>query len=415
MPKTKIWYLGLLIGAFVSPIAHAMVFDNRFIPLLQPVRLIIGDSRSEFATALFVTTASNSFNEHQENIGLPDIYGPFNQVELGYAIQATGKPNLLPSEYQGQIVELPWFLSGKRQSQGICFTWNQAMGNWLSTGFSWLFMRVESRDVFNLNVNGTQPRIVIKSGDEILLRDSLNDMFKEIGVAEGATSQMGFGDIDWYLRVGNMWDYTLRFRRIDAGFRLGTLFPTGVKREIGRPASIPFGGNGHWGMYGAFDGMFELREDWKAGLLFRVSKRFSKTDCQRMPALKEPLPWGAIVGQAEVNPGVTVVLSPWFMLENLRQGLMLGLTGTFTWHQPDKWCDKRADRSTPAMLKNVISTSQWASEYFTINVLYDFGKLETPRDLTPVFTFRWDVPSTLFMASRVNRAQRVTLGIDFVF
>jgi hypothetical protein len=239
-------------------------------------------------------------------------------------------------------------------------------------------------------------------------------MFDNLHLYEGNTAQLGFGDIDWYVRVGNMWDYTMRFRRIDAGGRLGVLCPTGQKRELDRPASIPFGGNGYWGAYAAFDGMFELREDWKTGLWFRVSKRFPQTRVNRMPAGLEPENFGVIVNEARVNPGTTVVFAPYFALENLRKGLVLGLNYYLTWHAQDGWT-QCSDCPAPAMLNEVERVSGWVSEYFTINVLYDFGKMSLQRDLNPVLTFRWDIPSSLFVISRVDRAQKVELGLTFVF
>lgn len=414
MIQTKMKYGTLLIVAFLSHLSYAMVYDNRFIPLLQRPRLTADGTRSEFAVKLFATTANKSLNENQQDIGLPEIFGNFDQVELAKAIQATGQPNPLPSEFQ-VLTKIPWELNGKRQAQGIAFAWHQSIINWLSTGFSWLFMHVESRDEFKLTVNKIEGSIALKPGDAILLEDNRQQMLDDIGVREGNTAQFGFGDIDWYLRFGNMWEYTLRFRRIDAGFRLGVLFPTGVTREPAHPASIPFGGNGHWGIYGALDGMFELKEDWKAGLLFRVSKRFSKTRDRRMPVEKEPSIFGAVVGPACVDPGFTVIFAPYFLLENLRKGLTLGLNFTLTWHQKDSWTDCRADQTVPVMLEPVERRSEWSSEYFTINVLYDFGKVKVRRDFNPMVTFRWDIPSTLFVASRVNRTQRVTLGIDFLY
>lgn len=407
-------YLGIFIAAFVSQFAQAMVYDNRFIPLFQRPQLIIDDSHSEFAVEWFMTTANNSLNNNQQNIGLPEIFGPFDQVQLANAIVAIGKPNPLPSEFQ-VLTRLPWELTGKRQSQGIAFAWYQSLFEWVSIGFSWLFMRVESRDEFRLDVKNISPNIVLKAGDAILLENTLHKMFRDINIKDGNTAQLGFGDIDAYLRVGNRWDYTLRFRSIDAGIRLGALFPTGVTRELSRPESIPFGGNGHWGMYGAVDAMFELKEDWKAGLLFRVNKRFSNIRNHRMPVKKEPSIFGAVVGPARVNPGFTMILAPYFLLENLRKGLILGLNFTLTWHLKDSWCDKRCDQSVPVMLEEVEQRSDWKSEYFTINVLYDFGTLKTYRDFNPVVTFRWDIPSTLFIAGGINRTQRVTLGLDFIF
>ncbi len=408
-------YLGFFIAAFVSHCAQAMVFDNRFIPLIQRPQLIIGDSHSDFAVEWFMTTANNSLNDNQQNVGLPEIFGLFDQVQLANAIVATGKPNPLPSEFQ-VLTRIPWQVGGKRQAQGIAFDWNQQLYKYLSMGFSWLFMRVNSRDEFRLDVNNIESRVALKPGDALLLESTLHKMFQEINIADGNTAQLGFGDIDAYLRLGNRWYYTMRFRSIDAGIRFGGLFPTGVTREVNRPESIPFGGNGHWGIYGALDGLFELKEDWKAGLWFRVSKRFGKTTNQRMPVEKEPSIFGAVVGPALVEPGFTFVLAPYFLIENLRKGLILGLNLTLTWHQKDRWCDKRCDKkSVPVMLGPVMERSAWRSEYFTINVLYDFGTLKVHRDFNPIITFRWDIPSTLFIAGGINRTQRITLGLDFLF
>ena len=414
MPHSKLWYTLCFIAAFVSHVANAMVYDNRFIPLLQRPRLLVEDTRSEFAVKYFMTTASKSLNQNQKDIGLPEIFGSFDQVELAKAIASTGQPNPLPSEFQG-LTSLPWELNGKRQAQGIAFVWNQSIIDWVSIGFSWLFMRVNSRDEFKLNVNSIEPRISLKPGDAILLENNRRKMLQDIGIREGNTAQLGFGDIDAYIRIGNRWDYTLRFRRLDAGFRLGILFPTGVTRELDRPASIPFGGNGHWGIYGTIDSMFELKEDWKAGFIFRVSKRFAKVRDYRMPVEKEPSIFGAVVGPARVDPGITAILSPYFLLENLRKGLTLGVNMTLTWHQKDTWCDQRENQVPPVMLKPVENRSEWKSEYFTVNVLYDFGKVKVKRDFNPIVTFRWDIPSTLFISGGINRAQRVTLGLDFVY
>ncbi len=107
-------------------------------------------------------------------------------------------------------------------------------------------MRVESRDEYFLDLNAIEPRINLKPGDANSLEETRRKMFREINIRDGNTAQLGFGDIDWYLRCGNRWDYTLRFRCIDAGAQLGVLFLPGVTQELDRPESIPFGGNGHW-------------------------------------------------------------------------------------------------------------------------------------------------------------------------
>ncbi len=416
MPITKKWYLwSLLATVLVTQYATAMVFDNRFIPLLQRPRLTIDGSQSEFAMKFFMTTANSAFDEHQNSIPLGQLFGKFDQVQLADGIAAFGNPNPLPSEFQGVLSRIPWSVEGKRQAQGLAFAWRQSIIKYLSTGFSWLFMRVNSRHDFKLDAAAIEPSISLKPGDAVLLDDNRRQLFDMVGIREGNTAQLGFGDIDWYLRVGNMWEYSYRFRRIDAGFRLGALFPTGVTREQNRPASIPFGGNGHWGVYAAVDGMFELKEDWKAGLLLRANKRFKKTRNMRMPVEKEPQIFGATVGPIEVDPGYTVIFSPYVLFENLRKGLALGLNFTLTWHSKDSFCDRRCDQTVPLKLDVVHDQSEWTSEYFTINALYDFGKMKVTRDFNPIVTFRWDVPSSLFIANRVDKAQRISIGIDFTY
>lgn len=415
MPNKKQWYLLLIIGAFVSQCAYAMVFDNRYLPLLQRPRLSVDGTQSEFAPKFFVTTANNSINDSQSIIPLSQIFGKFDQVQLATGIMKQGNQNPLPSEFQGVLSSIPWTVDGKRQAQGVAFAWRQSIVKHLSTGFSWLFMRVESRHTFKLDINKIEPNINLSDGDLILLDDNRRAMLSEVCIREGNTAQLGFGDIDWYIRVGNMWEYAYRFRSIDVGFRLGALFPTGLTREEDRPASIPFGGNGHWGIYAALDGMFEVREDWKVGFLARINKRFEKTRDMRVPIAKEPSIFGSTVAPIEVNPGPTAIFSPYVLFENVRKGLALGLNLTLTWHAKDEYRDQRADRSVPLNLDAVRDHSNWASEFFTVNILYDFDKVKLYRDFNPVITFRWDIPSTLFTAKGVNKTNRITLGIDFLY
>ncbi len=414
MPSSK-KIVVLLAGAFISHGLSAMVFDNRFLPLLQRPRLTIDGSQSEFDATYIISTANKAFDQNQNNIPLPDIFGVFDQAVLARSIAATGKPNPLPSQYQGLVESIPWLRSGKIQMQGATFTWRQKIVDWLSTGFSWVFMRVNTRELFALQVSDIKPTGAVNEGDIILLDDNRLQMLQELGLIAGRDSQLGFGDIDWYLRLGRMWEYMARFRRIDAGLRIGSLMATGVRREINKPTSIPFGGNGHWGIYIAADGMFELREDWKIGALLRVNKRFAKTDCNRMPVTQEPQPFGAVVGEVRIKPGPTIIFQPYFLLENVRGGLALGLDYNLIWHQKDSWHDKRCDCSIPVNLQPVENQSEWSAEYFTINILYDFGKTQVKRQFDPVVTFQWDVPSSLFISSRVPRTNRVSIGVDFVY
>lgn len=272
-------------------------------------------------------------------------------------------------------------------------------------------MYVNSRDTFKLG----QTNLFLGDGDRLELDEIRRGMLQTLDLREGNTIQVGFGDIDFYLRVGNAWEYLYKLRKIDVGLRLGALFPTGVRRDITRPASIPFGGNGHWGMYVALDGIFEVKEDLKVGLYARISKRFPRTSLQHMSVNGEPDIFGAVVGPVRIDPGVTGVFSPYVVLENLRRGLGLSVQYTLTAHQEDDWFDQRADKTIPVRLGKVVSLSEWASDYFTLNVFYDFGKVKIVRELQPLISLRWDVPTTFFITKNVSRMYRVSLGIEFDF
>jgi hypothetical protein len=150
MLKQKLTFLTILMATCVGNIAVAMVFDNRYLPLLQRPRLTIDGTRSAFSVAYMVSTASSAFNDRQQDIPLGQLLGSFDQAQLVKSMMAVGRPNLLPTEFQGVVTKIPWVVNGKRQMQGINFQWNQRIIDWVEIGFSWLFMRVNSRNLFTL-------------------------------------------------------------------------------------------------------------------------------------------------------------------------------------------------------------------------------------------------------------------------
>jgi len=412
MPKINIFYWNTLIVVFISSsLSFSMVYDNRFFPLFQRPRIGVDGLPSSFAIDYTISTASKAFNDDEGEIGIPELFGNFDLSILGRGFEVVGKSNLIRSDLQAANSKLPFDMEGKIQSQRLAFSYYQRLVQWFSIGFSWFFMRVNSRQKFILG----DTNLSLGPGDELEINDTRRCMFFDLGLRESHSAQLGFSDIDSFLRVGRLWEYTLKCRRIDAGLSLGLLIPTGVKQELNNPSSVPFGGNGHWGFYVSIDALFELREDLKVGMLLRVNKRLPRTQLHRMPAVGEPQIFGSIVGSARVNPGATVIFSPYFMLENLRKGLGIGLYYTLTSHQEDEWNDRRLDKVIPVNLKQVIDFSSWGSDYVTLNVFYDFGKEKVKRSIDPIISFRWNIPAMFFVSSRVVRTHEVALGIEFAF
>lgn len=416
MQKNKNNILTLLASLCVSSLSFGMVWDNRYIPLIPHQRLLIKGLPSVFAVDAFFLTASRATSTQEEGTGIPEIFGTFDQGTLSDALDIAGISNPLRSDWRG--FKIPWGVNGKLQGQGAQFFYHQAITKHFSLGVSWLFMRVNSSLNFLLknDSNDNSAKIAFGPSDRDQLDNELRAMFREIRIVHSNSDQAGFGDIDAYLRLGKIWKYTLKCRHIEAGARIGALMATGVKRVLDEPASIPFGGNGHWGIYGELDSLFEVKEDMKLGFLLRLSKRFARTQCERLPVAGEPFIFGATTGFLDVNPGVTANIAPYFVLENLREGLGISVQYTLTAHQKDDLSDARADRKAiPVRLGRPEDDSSWISSYFTINVLYDFGRAKVKREFDPVISLCWDVPTMVFGPKRSLQTHKVAVGVSFYF
>jgi len=409
MSKAKKIVVSLL--AITSCASYSMVFDNRFFPLIQKPFISVAGRPSHLGAYLYATTASKAINDMEQDIGIPELYGKFDLGELAAAFDIVGLPDPLRSPLRGQAI--PFETAGTIQAQGFEFCYFQSIKEIGGIGFNWLVMRSNSRqEFFPKEFPGVE---------RSYLDATRRTMFKEMGLSEAQASQAGMGDLDFYLRIGYHWDYALKFKRIDAGFRFGTLVPAGVTTTINSPASVPYGGNGFWGLYGQLENEFELREDMKAGLVFRLSKRFSKTQCQRMPVKNKdsnatvPYVYSPLSGPVKITPGFNLAFMPYAQLENLRAGLGIRLLYTLTKHWSDSWCDERSDKTIPVDLSVVNQLSGWKSDYVSLSVFYDFGKVKVQRSLDPILIFTWDIPSLLFSSERTPKTNKISLGLEYNF
>lgn len=410
MKRSVLLYLRLSI-ILLPNIALAMVFDNRYLPLIQEPFITIDCRPSSVRTDLFVTTGNRANGNNSNYIGIPEMFGPFDLASLGQSFLVVGLPNLLSPTQLSSL--LPFALEGKIQTQGVAFAYRQHIVPHFSAGLYTLLMQSNSSINYIFNASGST---LSTTPTEILNLDSLRrQMIQEEGLTCNHVHQSGIGDIEVYLRGNGHWEYVCKMRTVEAAGRFGVLIPTGQRKKINEPASIPFGGDGFWGVYVSGDAEFEIREDWKVGLLLRASKRFAQTRTERMPTAQEQPLFGVVVGQARINPGWTGVFSPYVSFENLRGGL--GLRGQYTLisHQRDTWCDQRADRTIPVNLVPLERTSGWASEYVTLTGFYDFGKMKVERGREPTILLSWYIPTALIVANRSVRSYKVTVGVEYSF
>jgi hypothetical protein len=413
MKQTRLVLAGLIIFSAVST-SVARISDNRFIPFFQRTYITIEDRYSHFGAYLIGITAHHSVDQDQNEDGLFSFYGNYDQGVEAKAMVQAGYPNPLKTEWQEAVI--PWNVYGKLQGQGIELAWQQQLTDHWSIGADTVFMRVNSWQNFVLNQEKVSG-IKLQPNDVVELDDTRRCMNQQLGICSDAARDAGIGDIDLYARVGKVWDHYLKFRTIIAGFRFGTLIPSAPRRDWRYPSWVPLGGDGdhHWGVYGSVDAEFEIKEDMRFGFFTRLNKRFARTYRRRVPLLSEPIIYGAAIVPMRVDPGFTFILSPYFSLENIRDGLGLRAFYTMSIHTHDTFAYRGTNPDCAPNICSLQESSAWGTDYFSLNVFYDFGKVNILRNSSPILTFTWDIPRAVLVAKNAPNTQKVALGVEVAF
>lgn len=395
--------------------AFSMVYDNRYFPLYGRTYSRTKERPSAFIPDIFITTANSAFEDDEDSSGIPEIFGIFDQNKLANAIELIKGTNPLQAEFPQLIGrKIKWGMDGKIESQGVAFGYHQQLTDYLSFGASWFFMHVFSR--INFDMSESERNSLNLSPEQVVALDGVRrSMFDCVGLEAPKWNRSGISDIDLYFRFGTIWDYLLKFRRIDAGVRAGILIPSGITRDVFNPAAVPFGGNGHWGMYCAGDIELEFMEDWKFGCLVRFSQRFNRTRTERLPIAKEQPLFGAVAGKTSIDPGYTFIFSPYLRLEDIRDGLGVQVRYTVIAHGDDLIRDKRENPANCATLELWNNRTNWTSEYLTFNVFYDFARVRQENCNGPIVSLMWDLPVQFYLTERVSKTYRVSFGVKFNF
>lgn len=402
----------IIAGLLIGNTMQAMVYDNRYFPHFSIPYVTVPGCNSFVTTNIFITTASALFEKEDKEIGISELWGPYDQAKVAYAIECTGRPNLLLPNWRNY--EIKWYMSGKLQSQGFSVSLHKSFADHFFVGLDTCIMRVNARTLFSFD-EGSAPSIN-QAGNKMELDDIRRAMNDQLGLQAGYISQSGFGDFDIYVGAYNHWDYVCKFRRIYTDIRLGLLVPSGVKQDFCKLGSVPFGGDGHWGIYVSNWTECEVKEDWKAGFLLRISRRFEKIRTMRMPVKEEPLLFGATIGDVKIDPAPTLVFAPYFAMENIRDGFGLRVVYTLRHHGKDYWRDARKNAdSIPVDLTVANKKTSWNSDYVTLEAFYDFGKTKIDRGFEPVLYAAWDVPAAMLATKRVAKTHRISLGIQCTF
>jgi len=394
MNRVALIGLFLLLSSLVNEL-EGMVYDNRFMPLIPRTYSRTWRKPSHVNSDLFVLIGNKAFdNDDNDEADLFGIFGQYDENQEASAIVQAGISTTNPldtmdlSQFIGK--SLIWEMDGKIEAQGISFQWDQQLLPNLWIGGSWFFMHLFSRNAFPSLTRLTIEQFSIDPLHQERLDQVRREMNQMIGVLPAVWSESGFSDIDAYIRFGGIWEYLYKFRRVDLGARLGALIPSGVVRDPNNPASIPFGGDGLWGVYVAFDGELELKEDWIVGWLLRINQRFEKTKLERFPISGEQPLYGVLTGDVLIDPGATFIFSPYGTLENVRNGLNLQVQYTMIVHARDAWFDRRENKTPTPLLKNVSLRFVWCSEVFIFMVRVDVAQMRARDSFAPLVSLKWD-------------------------
>lgn len=415
--------------AFWSVSLQGMIFDNRYFPWIQKPYTTSACYNSHFHIDLFFTTARQAFFHDADEGPLPHLGGIFDQAVLAKQMIAVGYPDPLPLIYQGAD-SIPWRTLGKVQSEGLHIRGQFELPYAFQIGFDTCAIRMNSMLFYDLLPSElTTLDQMITPADIAALDQSRRSMLSTVGLTCGYADYIGMGDFDFYARWHHAWDYCLKMRRMEVGLRFGALLPAASERNVNSPASIPVGGDGFYGIYGALDAEFELKEDWKVGLYARVSKRFTARKPLRITLLKELNPsalYGVGTGIADITPGICGAFYPYVMFENIRDGLGASLQYTLIGHARNTFasditfCTSVPSGVTPAVQSLVNNNpsqlmSSWIMEDISVNVFYDFGKMKSERAFQPILSLQFDIPVDFIAARRVAKTYKIALGVEFIF
>lgn len=401
---------------------YAMVADNRYFPWYGQQFSRNFDAQSHVSSELFFIVGDKAFGRPEkigqtgnidEKKGIPEVWGVYDQKVQSDVLIALGIASPLYAQWQAKRA-IEWDVDQKLEGQGYLFRGEWELPHHWYVGCSGGFMKVHSMLSFEIP-RTTRNDLVLTAQQEIELDNQRRTMNQLIGLTIPQWSATGLLDTQVYVRYGNTWEYVLKCRQVDAGVWSGFYIPSGVKRSINNPASVPFGGNGAGAFFCGADIALELKEDVTLGCAAHLSQRFTKTYARRLPLKKENHLFGGTTGLVKVYPGVTTVFNSYIMLGDLRDGVGARIGYSLAIHAGDVWADRRVSPSIAVDLNKINARSRWKGECFSINVHYDVNKVIKYTQVHPVISFNWDVPVHFFAAKNVSKTHKVSLGIEFPF
>lgn len=394
---------GIIDNRFRDPVLDYDVFtsygpDIRTILLFQP----------------FIETAHHAFGNNGED-GLFDCFNTrYNLGQLDAAALAAHRisESLIPTFWQGTLSGAHFKQRGALHTQGFSFHAYHVLSCHWACGLRAEVLHASSHLRLVPEAALENSLLAGDSRQLILLQEKIH---QALGLTPAIWSDSMFGDVELYLRLFTQRRYAYKCRYFDTGLSLGLILPAAPERCINNPASLPMGGNRHWGMYLEGDFNAIIRHDIRGGVILRGQKRFARTDELRVPTASEPQIFGAVVAPIRVNPGWTFMFAPYLIKEGLREGLGLRLGYTLVKHFEDSFGDARRDKSVNINFETLRTQSEWGKDYITFGFLYDFAYGKVERCIEPVLSLTIDAPIDFIVSNGAAKTWGIVFSAEFSF
>ena len=395
---------------------------NRYFPFLERSEDYVINQRTHLTPSFFIIDTATAFRRGGGTGGVPELWGTYDLNDVISSLEtvypSTPDPRVTVCGNDSLVGKSIRFgVPGKTTGAGVGLAYEQNLHLWgFQLGASIPLMTIKTTSRFDFNSQASdyifhedylrrQAHGDADLADRMARKQELTvDQIRRlthqlVGFAGNTWSATNFADLDAHLRWNRNFDHALLTKSIDLDLQFGVIVPTGRKLSVGYPCSVPFGSNGHWGLYTDFLTEIELKQDWTFGLLFGYAHLFTRTQNMRISVGHEPAIFSSLVGRVKVHPGDTFKVSPYFTLGNLTDGLHFQLRYTYLHHGIDTWNDMRSDKTIlsylekgGALISEKESLSKWSASYLTFGLKYETETAIKHVTLSPVLFIGYDMP-----------------------
>ncbi|MFH1461509.1 MAG: hypothetical protein ABIF12_00990 [bacterium] len=372
---------------FIKSFINASHNTSRYFPFLERPAEYVIKRKSHVSPSLFYIKADTAFSRGGGNTGIPELYGLYDLRDVIASLEkvnGAGFVNPIEAERGPNDAwlnkSIKFKVNGKVKARGLLLNYEQytrVHGNFLSFrglsfGTSIPLMYVNTSDSFYFVEKDSDSQFQNLRDGELdqlnRIRRKTNDL---LGLQGGDWTKSGIGDVDLHSGLNFNWDHKWLMRSIDLNFRLGATVPTGANSDKDYSSAVSFMGNGHASLYFDILPELELKQDWKVGLLLSAMYQFNNTRKFRLPVYQEPALFSALVSDVKIDPGMTFKFSPYFIAENLTDGINFQFRYTYLRHNDDKWLDYRSNPVIKSYLNQEVGTEIWQGKVLTEKEIND--------------------------------------------